>query len=295
LTAARAAPKAATEKLVSAIGAGEFRLLRQNKEDDEPKLWSMAKVHVYFDRDKYHVQLAYDKMVVLSSKTASGKSNASLVDGKYDDVRIIANDDAVYVVNFSKSIHPTGCGGKIYARDQLKTAAAASGFPWSEPVRIWRELPDMDGIIKNIGADAVAFSEIGEGRFLARYPAGNPTAEFEVERTAGFNVTRCRVLNPKQKDPVQKSDATWKQVKDTWFVTEFVEEWDNREVDPERGYFRRSTLKYETFEANVRVGPDLFALKSVPIPVGSRFIDRRQKAASRFQYWNGTALQAENR
>jgi hypothetical protein len=66
-------------------------------------------------------------------------------------------------------------------------------------------------------------------------------------------------------------------------VTELVQEWDNREVELERGHFSRSKLKYESFDVNVKVEPDLFTLKSVPIPARTRFIDRRQNAVSKFQ------------
>jgi len=294
LVAARAAPKAVSENLRSAIGAAEFTVLTQHKGDDEPNLWSKAKVHVYFDEGKYHIQLLYEKMLRRVSTTDNdGKTTERIADGRYDDVRIVVDDDAVYVVNFSERIRPTGCGGDIWSKEQLKTGLAMSGFPWAEPARLWRELPDVGQIIKNLGEDAIAFSEIGEGRFRATYPVAMPYAELDVERSAGFNVTAFPVFNPKQKNPVQRSEATWKQIDGAWYVTEFINDWDNREVEPERGHFSRSTLEFKSFEANVKVEPDLFSLKSVPIPARTRFIDRRPKPASQFQYWNGMALQTE--
>jgi hypothetical protein len=154
-------------------------------------------------------------------------------------------------------------------------------------------LPDIERIIKNHGADAIAFSEIGEGRFRATYPVVSPYVEIDVDRAVDFNVVAFRASNPKQKNPVQRNEATWKRIGDTWYVAKVVEQWDNREVEIERGRFIRSTFIYDSFEANVKVEPNLFSLQSVPIPPRTRFIDRRPKPASQFQYWNGTALQAE--
>jgi hypothetical protein len=292
LDAARAVAKTDSEGLRSAIGAAEFTVLTRQNEDDEPKLWSKAKVHVYFDGGKYHIQLVYEKKLERVSTTdKDGKTTERIADDRYDDVRIIVDDDAVYVVNFSERIRPTGCSGDIWSKEQMRSGLAMSGFPWAEPARLWKKLPDVDQIIKKLGADAIAFSEIAEGRFRATYPVGKPYAEVDFERSAGFNVTAFRAFNPKQKNPVQSSEAIWKQADGKWYVSEFIEEWDNREVQPDRGHFSRSTLKFDKFEPNVKVEPSLFSLNSVPIPARTRFIDRRPNPTQPFQYWNGMALQ----
>ncbi len=274
--AARAARKIASEKLVSAIGAGEFTVLMQHKGDDEPKLWSKAKVHVSFDRGKYHVKLLYERMLMRVSTTdMDGKTTEQIADVKYDDVRIIADENDVYVISFSDRIRPNGCKIEIYSKEQTQFGWSMCGFPWSEPARLWKSLPDIEEISKNSGADAIKFSDAGKGRFLAEYPIDDPFADFTVDRAVGFNVVSSRAFNPKQKTPAQSSKATWKKDHEAWYVAEFVEEFDNRDVEPEKGRFRRSELKYKSFDVNAKVDPDLFTLKSLPIPAGTRVIDRR--------------------
>jgi hypothetical protein len=287
------ASKAVATSFDSAIGSGDYTVVIQDMGENEPKLWSKAKIHVYFDRGKYHIQLVYEKKLVRVSTVGSDKAVERIADGKYDDVRIIADDDAVYVVNFSERIRPTGCGGEIFAKDQIATAGSMAGFEWREPAQLWKDFPDVDKLIQKAGADAVTFSDIGEGRFRGKFPIGNSTADFDIDQSAGFHVTTFRAFNPKQQSPVQRSDAKWEKIGDTWYVKEITKERDNREVDLDRGRFSRATFKYDSFEMNVKVEPDLFTLKSVMIPVKTRFIDRRKNPASQFHYWNGMSLQTD--
>ncbi len=291
--ASRAAAKADSENLVSAIGTGEFSVLRQDKDEDEPKLSSKAKVHVYFDRGKYQVQALYEKRLQQFSTTNNGKKSISTDEGQGDEARIITSDDAVYVVNFSKRVSTTG---QIFSREEGQTGFAMSGFPLNEPARLWKKFPDLGEVVK-AGADAIAYSEIGDGRYRATYPYFKPyTAELDVDRSAGFNVTAFRVFNPDRKDvaPLTNIKATWRQVNDVWYVNEYIEEHDTRGSGTKSEFFSRSAFKYSSFDMNVKIEPHLFELKSFAIPIGTPFTDRRKKgAAQQVLYWNGMALQAE--
>jgi hypothetical protein len=289
----RAAAKADSEKLVSAIGTGEFSVFMQRHEENEPKLQSQAKVYVYFDRGKYHVQVTFEKRLQQFSTTANGKTTVSTDEGRGDEARIIADEDTVYVVNFSKR---TATNGDIFSREQEQAGFAMSGFGFNEPARLWKKFPDLDQIAIKAGAEAIAFSDIGDGCYRARYPWFKPyMAELDVDRSAGFHVTAFRVFNPDRKEAAAFSNvkATWRRANDTWYVNEYVQEVDTRGSDAKFKSFSRSVFKYKSFDVNVKVEPHLFDLKSFEIPVGTRFTDRRQKDALQVLYWNGTALQPE--
>ena len=64
LAAVQRAQKATAEQLTSATAIGEFVVLRQDQGDDQPKLWTKAKIRIYFDHGKYHIQLDYEKILV---------------------------------------------------------------------------------------------------------------------------------------------------------------------------------------------------------------------------------------
>jgi hypothetical protein len=295
--------KANSEKLVSAIGTGEYSVFRQNKEDAEPKLWSQARVQVYFDRGKYHVHVTHEKQLRQVSTTTDGKQTLSTEDWAGDEARIIVDDEAVYVYNvpFSKGIAPIGkrrvTTGEIFSREQEQFGFAMSGFSFNEAVRLWKRFPDLDQVVKDFGADAVAYSEIGEGRFRVTYPypAKPYLADLDVDRSVAFNITAFRVRNSERKDaaPVTSEQASWKRVNDTWYINELVQERDTRGSGAKSESFSRSVFKYSSFDANVKIEPHLFELKSCEIPIGMRFTDRRQKDTPQVLYWNGTALQAE--
>src|SRR5258708_8504260 len=142
--AAQVAAEANSESLVSAIGVGEFTDLRQHKDDAELKLWSKAKVHVYFDRGRYHVQLVYEKQLRRSVTNDNGIRGYRIADQRFDDVRIIAADDEVHVVTFAKQIVPTCCQGTVFSRQQQPSGFATAGFPWSDPARLWMNFLDID-------------------------------------------------------------------------------------------------------------------------------------------------------
>lgn len=290
---AKAARKVNSEKLVSAIGVGQYTVEMQDADDDQPELWTKAKVHVYFERGKYHIQLGYEKMLVAVLTTENGKSTSRLVDKKYDDVRMIVDGDAVYVVKFSKEFQPTGCTGMIFLKEQETFAFATSGFSLSRPARM--EFFDIDASLKIAGENPIAYSDLGDGRFRATYSIGKPyMAELDVDRSVGFNVTEFHTFNPERKNVRMSIErATWKQVNETWYADECIREIDTRGSGLKSEHFSRSRFKYDTFDANIKVEPELFTLKSVAIPVGAQFNDRRQNAASPFLYWNGSSLQAE--
>jgi hypothetical protein len=299
LQRARQASISANEGLRSATGSGVFTVQFQQVDEIEPTLTTKAKVAVQFDRGKYHIHVAFETKLVRVVTEEDGQKTVKLVNDGAEDVDILSDGETVYVVRFSNRIRPTGCAGDIFSSNQQKRREPSimSGFPWSEPARFWKEVADIDAIIKRNGADSLSLSELESGRYRVLFPASKPIMEFDIERDAGFQITSLRAYNPKQKRPVQNKEATWSVAKETWHVTQFVDEWDNREVDPERGHYSRAVFLYESFEVNAEIDPRSFQLSSLSIPVRTRFIDRRERkdrpnaTEEIMQYWNGTELQ----
>lgn len=56
------------------------------------------------------------------------------------------------------------------------------------------------------------------------------------------------------------------------------------------GSIERSVFEYKSFEANPKLDSELFTLKGVEIPAGTRFLDRRPDAPSRIHDYDGSGL-----
>jgi hypothetical protein len=295
LQAALAAASQNEQRLQSAIGVATFERWVQRPDEEQPTLMTTAKLKVYYDRGRYHVQMDVDhNMVRVVHRDANGqKSKPRLVDWKPETRYLISDGNDIYIVEFSERIHPTGCSGDIYPLDtplQARMAWVTAGLDWQDPARLWKDCLDLNVLVKNIGRKSVLISSSDADGFTGKYPVGDAGAyaEFSVGFKQGNQVISRRVYSSKQKAPVRSHDLKWEEENGVWYVKSMTEVRDNRGM--EQGTYIKSVITFESFQINNPVDQKLFALKSIPIPVGSRFINRSPEAKSRFRYFDGTRL-----
>ena len=283
----------ATESLTSAIATGTFKRFEQKRTDKEPKLWTEAKVDVFFDRGKYHLHFDFQRM--LHRTTYSDREGRviekKVVDWKPEDYVLIYDGMTAYSITFTERSHPTGCSGEIFSSVR-NAASVEADFRWGDIARPWREMLNVETLVANLGREAIKVDERAEGIFRCSYQVKNSPkykGEYHLDGNNGFQVVSSTLKRSDLDAPVQTKRLTWKNTDGVWHVASIFEEFDFRELRDD-GLLTRSVFEYTSFKPNVKVDPKLFTLQAVEIPAGTRFIDRRRGAVHRFQYKNGPGL-----
>jgi RNA polymerase sigma factor (sigma-70 family) len=265
----------------SAVGTATFEHFMQEPRHNEKKLGlrTKGKVKVYFDRGRYHLRFQFDTMLQWTTYT-DGKGKVvqeKFVEWKPEDLFVIYDGKTATVVTFSRRIRPSGCMVEIWP--ELRGPAA--NLPWNDVARLGLAVLDVEGLIRNLGRDAIRLTKMPQGGYRGRYHVKNAPkvrVEFDARPEAGFNVTAERVFNEGNDQPVTARSAAWKKDKGLWYVERLVEENDFR-GGRLGGYRERWVFRYTHFEPNARVDPTLFTLKSAKVPDRTRVLDRRPQPA----------------
>jgi RNA polymerase sigma factor (sigma-70 family) len=271
LDAARKASIAAAD-LRSATGTAVFEQYVQEQGAKEPTLTTRAKVKVFFDQGKYLLRFTYEtKRENTTYETRDGKvTKAKLVEWKPREFVILYDGKDAYSITFADAIRPAGCMMEIYP------AMPVPEFPWKDVARLGLQMLDVDGVLKNLGRDAVTMAKLPAGVFRGtfHYKGAPVQCTFDVAAAADFNVTAVNVTNQGDATVVQKRTATWKKVAGRWYALELVDQFDNRHLSA-TGSLTRSVLRYDTFEPGATIDPKQFTLAALPIPERVYRLDRR--------------------
>jgi RNA polymerase sigma factor (sigma-70 family) len=257
----------------SAVGTAIFEQYFQERGEKEPTLSTRAKVCLSFDQGKYLLHFAFEKKLqkTLFDDSGAKKTTAKLVDWRPRDFVILYDGRDAYSITFADGISPAGCMMEIYS------GLPVPEFPWKDPARLGTQVLNIDGLLKNVGRDAIKMAKLPDGGYRGVYHLPNGAkvrCEFDVVPDVGFNVTALKVFNEGDDTPVQSGAATWKKINGRWYVERLVDEFDNRHLNP-NGRLVRSVLRYETFEPGAAVDAKQFSLESLPIPEKVYRLDRR--------------------
>lgn len=282
----------ATTHLTSLVGEGTFKRFVQDRADQEPKLWTEARVKVFFDTGKYHLHFNFQRMLRRTScrDSESDAIEEKVVDFAPEDVYVVFDGTTAYSIRFSDRIHPTGCNGEILS--DMRAAVGRADFQWVGVAQPWREALDLEKAVATLGRDAIKVEEQPQGvlrcEFRVRNSLKNRVA-FELQQATGFRIADVVVNCDDAEVPIGSKHLEWAITDSVWHVNRIVENSDLREVNG-GGTLRRSEFEYTSVTPNAKVDSQLFTIQGVPVPIGSRFIDRRRNATSRLQYAEGSSL-----
>jgi RNA polymerase sigma factor (sigma-70 family) len=260
-------------KLRSAAGMAVFEgYALEGEEKAGPH--TKGKVSVYFDGGKYHLRYQYDyrQRQTLPAKAGGGKKVAEMTP---DDVAVICDGAVTQEVIYSAFwFRPAGC--QVNLRDRLRNASW--GICLDHPAELWREVLDVDALVKDVGRDALTLTRLESGTIRGSYRLMNAPkvrVEFEARPADGYNVSSLRVFNDGETRAAQTARATWARASGAWYVKELVTELDGRRPAG-GGKLNRLVFRYESFEPGAKVDPKLFTLDCLAIPTNARTLDQRQ-------------------
>ncbi len=268
------AQKTTIERLKTVHAAGTYEVFSKGEGDQTEKLMAKADLEFFCDNGKFSINL----MVTQGHR-------AQLV--RYTQIVALHDGKDLYVVRYSPNIRPTGCEGDIYSN--LKRVLPRAGFDLQNVYAPWQRVIHVDKLVENLGSDAITVTRLPDQvvRFSFNMKNSPSRMEFDVSAKVDFNVTGSRSFRSDYSPPVHSFDAKWSLANGVWYVDTLTEVWDWRfRHDP----LQRSVVTFQKFAANPKTQADKFKLSSFAIPPGTRFIDRRENAAQRFNYFDGQSL-----
>lgn len=276
LEEARKASVAASEALQSAQGSGTFTEHRRNLTDKDEMLWTEGSFKFSYQSGKYFIDITLKKLLRRTRyEDEMGQFTEKIVDWSPDRVVLVYDGQAASVVTFTGRINPTGCRVEIF--DSMRTATALASFPLRNPAKPWLEVLDVDAVLKNIERDAITVSTLDNGRTRIAFDIKNSKsayAEFELDPQSGNNVISSRTFNRPELEPAVTRRLSWAQTESVWYVRQFdaVHRYPPSSIP---AYRARTMVAFDSFAPNKLIDDTLFKIESLPIPPGTRTLDRR--------------------
>ncbi len=276
LEAARKASIASSEALQSAQGSGTFTVHRKNVTDKDEILWTDGSFELSYDGGQYYLDITYRKLLQRTRYTnADGQSTEKVVDWSPDRVVIVYDGQTASVVTFSPRINPTGC--EVETFDTMKSAVAAAGFPIHAPAQPWSQVLNVDSLIRNLGTDAITVTQLDAGIARGEFKiknSKNSYVQFDVDSKKGGNVVSTRTFIRPSTEPAGTNQLIWEQKNSTWFVKQFKSSHNYSRFDGIPPYCEHTVVTFDSFAPNTPIDDEVFSIKALPIPPGTRTLDR---------------------
>jgi hypothetical protein len=246
------------QNLRSGIGVGIYQTYRAETADSPFSPVEIARIKTYFDNGKYHVRLDFEKDEIWNEKS-----------------RIIIYDGTLLVVNhvelFNNSVRRDDA--ETFAIDKSDTRPLRAHFPF-DPGKLPGAVLDVDAVFHVPEMwSSLKIMQTGPGVYVASCRRKPLTEQCEIREDAGYNVTSSTSLADNYSHPIQKATIRWQNSGNVWFVSEIDQ------IEDYRPNLRatRTLLKYESFQPNVSVPPEMFQFNALQLSKGGRILDRRRE------------------
>jgi len=250
--------KASVESVQSGHGTGAYQVMEVTDNGDS-KLLEEAAVDVWFDRNKYLLELNYKG----TPKPQLGKK------------RIICDGVSIIHSEFWQGVpHPTGAVGFLESTERDVRQPGDGLFLW-----------DMSCLPKQVFNAEAFFSKkpphkvfwVQDGVVLRGKCdiTENIGFEFAASEEFGFNAFEMKGINKGDNELAKYINARWKLIDGHWCIDKIVQRLKSKVW----------AFTYKTFTPNVSVSTEKFSIDALELPENSRIIDQRANITPRSFYY----------
>jgi hypothetical protein len=242
----RKAYSAATESLHSGIGSGVYRqfVIQAGK----PVVASDATFKVYFDKPKYRIELKYKQDYLGNAAKVIVFDGTSLA-SKYD----------------RPAMRPLPVEAEVIATDVSPQSLLQLGFGF-DPCKLPRYMFRLDIDVPSKTPSTV--ERKADGAILGKVDLGFGVCSFVASPSCGYNVSESDIRDGAFLG--QQCTAKWQRNAGVWVVSELDKKLLYRDGNGVQWH-----LRFDSFEPNVKVSPELFTFASLGLPPGAGIIDRK--------------------
>ena len=261
---------AAKHNLRSGIGEGWLEHYRDEPGKTELSLVQKARAKVFFDGDKYHVRLDYEKDALYRMRK-----------------RILIYDGTAFLSTvFFDNPKIKNSQGEVYDAGKGGAPPDPTVFPFN-PARMPDMVFNLEQLLGNHEASStLSIRKDATGTLIGSFKVEGLPFQFSASPRSGYHVTTFIFGEPEV--PRQQEKASWDHKDNVWFVRTI----EIQSKSLEAGF--RQILRYDRFEPNAHVPEELFTFKAAEISPNGRILDRRRNAPAPVLH-NATPNQADTK
>lgn len=268
LNQARAAHQTLSEGLLSAEAIGTVRHSLFYPDREQPTITIDADIYVAYDYPKFSVRLSYATRKTEIEVPDEDPLNNDLqwVETALAEQTVVFDGTSVFSV---ESWRDGRMQGDVYFDFKRENVLRSTGFPISDPVRLWLKALD----IEDRKLDESTTTELSGGGFLGSLERSTYRLKYYFFGNFGYDLRRVSSYRLEEDIPFRDCWLQWREQSGVRYVNRIVTRIE--EQTPQGIVRRQLEVDYPSFQINPPLQPTAFDISSVPMPIGTTFRDHR--------------------
>lgn len=281
LAAAKLADQRTAEQLQTVLARGRIRRIDYIRDLASPSVTLDADVQVYYDAPRFRMQLQYAADRAAGAKLAA---EPKLVAGEQpfsDEAQAVQVTEQTLLFDGQtlttvKYWGDGSCRGDIYFDFHRPNMLRLAGFPFENPVELWREPLQIDR------ADLInaQTKPLTGGGFLGTLTKDTYRLKFYFLGSFGYDLRRVSSYRIGQETPFRDWHLTWQQTDGVHYVERLVRRSntvgsENEPLGLTTTLREQVELEYSQFSLPRAIEPETFELTGLGVPEATPFYDHR--------------------
>lgn len=275
LAAAKSAELQLSQRLHTAVARGRLRTTVYSRDLASPEVTLDADVQVYYDAPKFSLRMQY-------TNDAPDGSNSDLNRRSPGDQELgtrLTTQILLFNGQTLTTVRRTEDGsyrGDIYFEFHRPNKLRSAGFPFENPIELWREPLAIDR------ADLVhtQTTPLANGGFVGELVKDTYRLKFFFLGDFGYDLRRVSFYGIGQGTPFRDWHLTWQKTAGVHYVERLVRRVNSvAPVNEPLGLTsilrEQSELEYTHFELPASIDPDVFELSGLNLPESTPLRDHR--------------------
>lgn len=275
LTEAKSAERQLSEQLRTVVARGRLRNTVYSRDLASPQVTLDADVQVYYDAPKFLLWMQY-------ANDSPGDSHSSLI-RKTPSEQELAGRVTAQILLFDgqtlTKIQRTGdgnCRGDIYFDFHRSNQLRSVGFPFENPIELWREPMAIDR------ADLLHThaTPLANGGFVGELVKDRYRLKFYFLGDFGYDLRRVSFYANGQDIPFRDWHLSWQQTNGVRYVERLVRRVDtlaakNEPLGLSTTIREQCELEYSQFDLPASIEAEVFELNGLDLPQSTPLHDHR--------------------
>lgn len=275
LAAAKLADQRLAEQLHTVVAQGRIRHIVYVRDLTSPSVTLDADVQVFYDAPKFQLHLQYS--TDLAKGLAGSAIDQESKDGNKatvvtDQTLLFDGQTLTKVQHFSNGT----CRGDIYFDFHRPNMLRIAGFPFEDPIELWREPLLIDR------ADLLTAhtTPLTDGGFVGTLSKDTYRLKFYFLGSFGYDLRRVSTYRIGQDTPFRDWHLSWQRVDGVPYVERLIRRSNsvNGENEPlglTETLREQIELEYSRFSLAAAIDPAVFELTGLDLPQSTPFYDHR--------------------
>ena len=275
LAAVKLADQRLEKQLHTVVAQGRIRHIAYVRDLNSPSVTLDADVQVFYDAPKFQLHLQY------ATDLAEGLTEGATVQKLSDENRAAWVTEQTLLFDgqtLTKVLHSSDgtCRGDIYFDFHRPNMLRSAGFPFENPIELWREPLQIDR------ADLLTAqtTPLTDGGFVGTLTKDTYRLKFYFLGRFGYDLRRVSSYRIGQETPFRDWHLSWQLADGVHYVERLVRRSNtvsgaNEPLGLTDTLREQIELEYSNFNLPAAIDPSVFELSGLELPESTPFYDHR--------------------